>query len=477
MLRLLFCRRHAHQPQVSIAKPPAPLSIPGAKALWTRAIARLIVVAALMLPTAARAHCDLSETEVGHGSPGVPADVAVVVDPGGVRRALARHGVEIGGIYYGESFGNWGGFDQGVEYDGVLELYLIADMHRLGFWHGLCFHADGFQIHGNSITTNIGSLKPISNLEATDATRLFELWFEQYLFDDRLTVKIGQLSADTEFIIGEGGGYFLNGTWGWPSITAADLPSGGPAYPLAIPGVRVALHPSDRFDLLVGVYNGDPAPSCANEHPQRCNDHGLDFELDDDPLLMVEGVYRYNRNGRLPGAVKIGGWKHFGTFEDQRFDSGGALIAVTGNSGRPLEHNWGLYGIIDQLVWRMPGSEEPKGVGVFARLISAPEDRNLIDFYTDMGVTFTGMLGNRPNDALAIGFAYTNISDRVTAFDADFGEPVARNYEALIEIVYNYEIKPGWLLQPDFQYLFQPGGNVAGLKDAAVLGARTSISF
>ena len=72
---------------------------------------------------------------------------------------------------------------------------------------------------------------PVSNLEATDATRLFELWFEQHLFDDKVAIRFGQLAADAEFIISEGGGYFLNGTWGWPSITAADLPSGGPAYP------------------------------------------------------------------------------------------------------------------------------------------------------------------------------------------------------------------------------------------------------
>jgi carbohydrate-selective porin OprB len=32
-------------------------------------------------------------------------------------------------------------------------------------------------------------------------------------------------------------------------------------------------------------------------------------------------------------------------------------------------------------------------------------------------------------------------------------------------------------IQPDFQYIFQPGGNVAGQKDATVVGARTSISF
>ena len=54
---------------------------------------------------------------------------------------------------------------------------------------------------------------------------------------------------------------------------------------------------------------------------------------------------------------------------------------------------------------------------------------------------------------------------------------MARNYEALIEICYTFEIKPGWSIQPDFQYIFQPGGNVAGQKDATVVGARTSISF
>jgi porin len=441
----------------------------------------LAALALTALPKTAAAECELTEPEIVHGAvgapTGIPAEAVMPIDAFSVRRGLARHGIEVGGVYYSEAFGNWGGFDQGVEYDGVLELYVKADMHKLGFWKGLCFHADGYQIHGNSITTaNIGSLMPVSSLEATDATRLFELWFEQHLFNDKLAVKFGQLAADAEFVISEGGGYFLNGTWGWPSITAADLPSGGPAYPLATPGVRVAVNPNAKLALMVGVYNGDPAPPCASDDPQVCNPHGLDFELDDPPLLTVEGAYTYNPNG-LRGIVKIGGWNHFGTFEHQRFDSGGALMAVSGNPGRPLDNDWGFYGIIDQLVWRVPGSEEAKGVGVFARVIGAPEDRNLVDFYFDGGVTFTGMFRNRPNDALAVGFAHTGISDQVHAFDVDSGEPVARNYEALIEVCYTYEIKPGWSLQPDFQYIFQPGGNVAGVDDATVLGARTSIAF
>ena len=439
-----------------------------------RAVAAIAMAAAVYtVPTAARANCEVPETPNG-----IPEEVAFKADVGGTRAALARAGVGVGGAYYAEPFYNWGGFDEGGEYQGVLVLYVNADMHKLGLWKGLCFHTNGLQIHGNSITAaNIGSLMPVTSLEATDATRLSELWFEQTILKDKLSVRIGQLAADEEFILSDGGGFFINGTWGWPSITAADLPSGGPAYPLATPGVRVAINPNDKMGLMVGVYNGDPAPPCASDDPQVCNPHGLDFELDDDPLLMVEGVYRYNREGRLPGAVKVGGWNHFGTFEDQRFDSGGALIAVTGEPGKPLDNDWGLYGIIDQLIWRVPGSEDPQGVGIFARFIGAPEDRNLIDFYFDGGFTFTGMIKNRPNDAFAIGFAYTNISNQVTAFDVDFGEPVARNYEALIEICYTFQVNPGWSIQPDFQYIFQPGGNVAGVKDATVVGARTSISF
>ena len=89
----------------------------------------------------------------------------------------------------------------------------------------------------------------------------------------------------------------------------------------------------------------------------------------------------------------------------------------------------------------------------------------------------------RPDDAFAIGFAYTGISDQVTAYDIDLGEPVARNYEALIEICYTMQLAKGWTLQPDFQYIWQPGGNVpnesgnGAVADAAVVGARTTISF
>jgi len=432
----------------------------------------LLAIGMLVIPASAKADCEISDT-------GIPDGVASKVDVGGARQALAKSGIQLSGYYYGESFGNWGGFKQGVTYDGVLDMHLDADMRKLGLWKGLCFHMNAFQIHGQSITADdIGSFMPVSNLEATPSTRLDEMYLEQHLFNDHVTVKVGQLAADTEFILSESYPYFLNGTWGWPSIAAADLPGGGPAYPLATPGVLVKIKPNDQLRLMVGVYNGDPAdPNCSNPNPQVCNSDGLDFSLDSPPLLMIEGRYRYNQSGQLPGVVKIGGWNHFGSFNDQRFDSDGIPMAVTGNPGRSIDGDWAIYGIIDQLIWRLPGSEDAKGIGVFGRVAGAPTDQNLVDFYAEGGITFTGMVPHRADDALGVGLAYTGISNRVRGFDGDSGLSVLRNYEAVVEICYTAQLNTGWTLQPDFQYFFQPAGNVPGADDAVVLGARTTVSF
>jgi porin len=127
-------------------------------------------------------------------------------------------------------------------------------------------------------------------------------------------------------------------------------------------------------------------------------------------------------------------------------------------------------------LWRVPGSEEAQGVGMFLRFAGAPDDRNLVDVYFDGGLTFTGMIPGRPNDALAIGYAYTGISNDVTANDVTLGEPGPRREEQLIEIAYTMEIMNGWTLQPDFQYIMNPSGD-PGQDDATVIGARNTFTF
>ena len=134
-----------------------------------------------------------------------------LADPGGIRSALGREGITFHVNYIGEVLGNpTGGVKQGTVYDGRLELPLEPDLEKTIGWRGLSFFANGYQIHGRSISANnLGVLMPVSFIEALPDTRLFELWLEQKLFDGKLSIRLGQLSADSDFIISQGAQAFL----------------------------------------------------------------------------------------------------------------------------------------------------------------------------------------------------------------------------------------------------------------------------
>src|SRR5262245_17990975 len=123
---------------------------------------------------------------------GIPSGVIAPIDVSHLRKSLADAGFITGGLYVGEIFANTGGIHHGATYDGVLWTYLLGDLHKAGLWKGLCFYTDAYQIHGRSITADdIGSLVTVSNYEALPSTRLSELWLEQHLFDDHVTVRVG----------------------------------------------------------------------------------------------------------------------------------------------------------------------------------------------------------------------------------------------------------------------------------------------
>lgn len=71
-----------------------------------------------------------------------------------------------------------------------------------------------------------------------------------------------------------GAGYFLNSAMGWGALPAANLPGGGPAYPLASLGVRGQLKISDAVTALAGVYSGSPLPA-GSDGSQLSNPSGV----------------------------------------------------------------------------------------------------------------------------------------------------------------------------------------------------------
>ena len=228
-------------------------------------LAMLIAALAVIGATGARA------SEKANTPPSIWEQETLTGDWGGARTALKNKGIDVTLNYIGEAFAVMsGGLQRRASYEGRLEFSLDADLQKLIGWTGSTAHVTVFQIHdgGHNVIGNVGSIADPSNIEALPTTRLYTAWFQQNAFDDRVSLRIGQLAADDEFIASPTAGGLLSGAFGWATVLSANLPSGGPAYPLATPGVRVAVKPTEQITALAAVFSGDPAGSGCNDNPQ-----------------------------------------------------------------------------------------------------------------------------------------------------------------------------------------------------------------
>ena len=197
---------------------------------------------------------------------------------------------------------------------GKLQGILTVDLDKLVGLKGLSFFVNFFQIHntGRIRRDYVGGLNTIAAIEAVPTTRLSEVWFEQSFAGGKASLKAGQLAADAEFFFSELSTMFLQSDW--PTIAAANLPSGGAAYPLSTPGVRLKVDPVKNVSLLLAVLNGDPAGPGPGDEQLR-NRYGLNFRVNDPPFIIGEAQFQRNMGKKdegLPPSLKLGGWGHFG---------------------------------------------------------------------------------------------------------------------------------------------------------------------
>jgi porin len=419
--------------------------------------------------------------EDGRPVPSIATSLPANGDPGGYRKWLGEHGVVYGLEYTNDVLANvHGGLRTGVIDQGKVQGILTVDLEKLAGWNGLSFFSNFFQIHntGRIRRDYVGGLNTIAAIEAVPSTRLSEIWLEQNFLNDKVNLRVGQLAADSEFFFSELSTMFLQSDW--PTIAAVNLPSGGAAYPLSTPGVRLTVEPAKNVWLRLAVLNGDPAGPGPGDEQLR-NRYGLNFRVTDPPFIIGEAEFQHNNGTKDEGlatTLKLGGWGHTGQFNDVRFANDRTLLADPLSSGIPLQHrgNNGLYAVIDQQLYRPKGGNEESGISIFSRMSISPSDRNLVDRYIDGGIIFAGLFPSRPNDRFGASVIYSRFSSSIQAFDQDkvlfTGMPgVIRDYEANLELTYMAQIVPGWTIQPDLQFVWHPNGD--GSKNATVVGARS----
>ena len=432
---------------------------------------------------------------------GVWESQTLLGDMGGLRPALAKYGVTLSILENVETFGNVsGGVRQGFEVNGLTTATLQVDTEKAFGLAGGLLNVSGLQIWGGNLSlNNLLTLQEVSDIEAPVGIRLWELWYDQK-FGDKFDIRAGEQSLDEEFIVSPSAFFFLNAASGWPELASADLPGGGPAYPLAGLGIRGRAQVSDSVAVLAGVFNGSPIPKGSPNTPAS-NPNGVSFPLDTGVFAIAELQFtvpglaapaKTNDHGPLPGVYKLGAWYDSDKFDDLRYDNLGAPLASPMSNGSPATHHgaFSIYGIMDQMIWRSK-EDANRSLNVFIRPVFSPlQDRNLITFSLNAGLNLHAPFPGRDNDIFGLEMGVARVSNGVSGYDRQlqFYRPAVyrpvRSAETFIEATYQAQLTPWWQIQPDIQYIINPGAGGANpnhptqrMRNALVFGLRTNVTF
>ena len=404
---------------------------------------------------------------------------------GGLRSKLTDRGFELTGSYDAEGWGNTkGGLESGSVFTGLLDFGLKLDLDKALGWRGASFTTTWLLLSGKDASQDlVGNFLTISNNAGFNTFRNYELWFQQNLLADKISIRLGQLAADTEFVISDYAALFLNGTFGWPAFMYMNLPGGGPGFPVGTLGMRLAIQPVQWIRFQTAVFQG-------NVYAENDNPHGFHWRLDSQNgfFFLDEAQFHWNQQAEetgLHGQLKAGAWFHSAEF------------AETNESGF-VRGNYGFYFILDQMLYRKPADnaatldrngksslsdkqekvtekKSDQGLGWFGRIAFEPQDRNFIGFYFDTGLTYKGLVPSRNADTLGVAFAYAQLSPGSQQAEIDQGS-VGVGAEMALEVTYQAQITKWLSIQPDLQVIINPDGN-RDLSNALVIGGRVSITF
>jgi len=408
----------------------------------------------------------------------------------GYRPKAETNGVDLSLQSVSDMLGNTkGGASQGGTYSGLLNLGLAVDLQKAVGWDGASFKNTWLWLYGNDLSKNfIGNALTVSTIAGNPAFRCYELWFQQNLFHDVVSLRGGLIPFDTEFMTSDTANLFLNTAFGPMALITLNLPNGGPQYPMATPGVRLALQPTSWLTLRSAFMQ-------ANPFEQQSNLHNFDWNFGPSGGLLnineAAATWNHDPGAKgLPGTAKVGCWFQTGQgpSEEETF-SYGSPTAVAYSSG--------FYGIIDQKIYTPPAKatdaragkspissgknpqsandSSDKGLSAFVQVGFDPQQVSVSSFYFSHGLVYTGLIPTRDADKLGISFGYAQLSSYAQNKVTEDEIPGA-SFEAVAELTYSIRVAPAIAIQPDLQYILHPSGSQQ-YGNALVVGARAVVDF
>jgi porin len=348
-----------------------------------------------------------------------------------------------------------GGIDKGTAYAHDVYAGINLDLERLLGWKSTTFSLTGINRAGASIDGDVGGIYSVMQLVGGQTTFLYGLSLEKKFLQDRLSFKIGRITATDDFAGSPLYGLYLTNSIDG-QIRAVLLDGVMTSYPFPVWGARASYTPNSEYTAKLGVYQ-------LTKEMFDPRKNGLDFAFrgSDGVSVFAELDRKIDCNGR-PGHLAAGVNDAF--FEIQDF-----------NSPRTTDYFVRFYAQADQQVYQeLPGSDQ--GLVLFLTLAYAHQQQvALVPFQTSFGAVYTGLVPGRNDDKLIFGATYGRLSqdyaDRQQALGR--GRPI---YEMPVELGYRLQWNKFAYIQPDIQYVVHPGGT-GNIPNATVIGAQFGLAF
>jgi porin len=364
--------------------------------------------------------------------------------------------LSLGVTYTGDIWANTtGGLRTGEKYLDNLDLTATVDTDQAFGIEGGTFFFYGLYNNDKTLSdTLVGDLHTVSNIDISTAFRLYEAWYEQAFGDGAGSLKVGLYDLNSEFdAIGAGGLFILDSHGIGPDFSQTGL-NGPSIFPVTSLGARVQAQVTDNVLVRAAILDGVPGSLV---HTRRTA-----IKLGNGDGALMVGEIEANLGGTV---AAIGVWNYTADFDHVlEVDRTGAPVRRGGNRGGYIEAER-----------KFADNPEDPGLAVFGRAGFAETSLNQFSSYFGGGVSYQGVLADRPDDTLGLGIAHVVNGGPFRRAQALAGAPVGKS-ETNFELTYRAPINDWLTVQPDAQWVINPGADPA-LKNAFVIGLRFEIGF
>ncbi len=284
-------------------------------------------------------------------------------------------------------------------------------------------YADVAWFTGNNGSAELGDIQGYSNIDAEEFKQFNEVWIETGWMDGMFRTKVGQMDANSDFAVASHASSFLNSSMGY-SPTVLTIPT----YPDPRLGVVVFAPISGNQSAAVAVFF-DESDSLENQYALA------EYQLGNEYFSTKLGVWHYS-----------GPLQRFDRNETQDAGRGYYMVAEGDVSAQWLNAS--------SLGWYLQAGYTDQRVSALSHHLGGG-----VVLYDPFNI-----------ESSRLGLAVTRVD--TSAYLSEQLQP----RETVFEIFYSKPVTQNFVVQPDLQYIRNPGLNQA-LDDALVFTLRTIITF